>query len=186
MSPSCITTDGPVLEMQESTRETGAWAASVTRWLLGDWKALASLHIAEIEGDSRRAELATLAACAQIQIGNACLARQNLSLASRWGCSPQFMVRALLASAEANFARYHGLMGHHDKEAQLLASSAGAFGGDGSLAARARKALASDAGSPTKPPFSRASLPKEPCPATAFYESPSDSRKEASQQHVRS
>jgi len=51
------------------------------------------------------------------------------------------MVRALVASSEACMGRYHEASGRDDKATALLASSAGAFGGDGLLAARARKLL---------------------------------------------
>lgn len=131
--------------------DSGLWGRVRTQWMLGDWDSLAAIRVEQLEGDARRGELAALTACAQMQAGQKDLARRHLIAASRWGCSRQFMVRALLASAEANVASYHGLMGRGDEEFKHLSSSAGAFGGDGNLAARARQAMASVAGAGSHP-----------------------------------
>lgn len=123
----------------------GLWAKVHTQWMLGDWNSIASLDLRLIEHDPRRAELATLAACACWQSGDKQAARKLLAAASRWHCAPAFMVRALVASSEACLARYHQAAGRDEKAAGFLASSAGAFGGDGALAAAARQALQAEA-----------------------------------------
>jgi hypothetical protein len=142
-------TTGPVIEVCEEHRlasadldmDHGLWGRAKTQWLLGDWESLAALDLAQLEHDPRRAELATLSACAHLQRGEKQSARQCLAAASRWKCSPAFMVRALVASSEASLSRYHRMSGREDKATALLASSASAFGGDGALAARLEREL---------------------------------------------
>ncbi len=142
--------------------DSGLWGRARTQWMLGDWDSLASLELSHLEQAPHRAELAALAACAQLQKGDKQSARKSLAAVSRWNCTPAFMVRVLVAGSEASMARYHEICGRDEKSLQLLASSAGALGGDGRLAATARKALAappsqgqSDASTPrtgTPPP----------------------------------
>jgi hypothetical protein len=132
--------------------DAALWAEALTQWQLGDWASLASVQLGRLENAPQRAELAALAACAHMQTGNKHEARCFIATASRWGCRPDFMVRALVASAESNLASYHGQCGRAEKEMALLQSSAAAFGGDGSLAARARKALALATGQPKQSP----------------------------------
>ena len=122
--------------------DSGLWGRARTQWMLGDWDSLASLELSHLEQAPHRAELAALSACAQLQKGDKQSARKSLAAASRWNCTPAFMVRALVAGSEASMARYHEICGRDEKSLQLLASSAGALGGDGRLAATARKALA--------------------------------------------
>jgi hypothetical protein len=151
LSPADLVESAAVIEIHEQPSspasadaldfDSGLWGRARTQWMLGDWESLAAIRVEQLESDARRGELAALTACAQMQAGEKDLARRHLVAASRWGCSRQFMVRALLASSEANVARYHGRMGRAEEELQRLSSSAGAFGGDGDLAARARKAL---------------------------------------------
>ncbi len=138
--------------------ESDLWGRAKTQWLLGDWDSLAAYDISHLENDARRAELATLAACAQLQKGEKQSARKYLAAASRWKCAPAFMVRALVASSEACMARYHRLSGRGEKATALLASSAGAFGGDGRLAARTRLAL--EAAAEAEPDTSAAPPPE--------------------------
>jgi FkbM family methyltransferase len=122
--------------------DSGLWGRARTQWMLGDWDSLASLELSHLEQAPHRAELAALSGCAQLQKGDKQNARKSLAAASRWNCSPAFMVRVLVAGSEASMARYHEICGRDDKCLQFLASSAGALGGDGRLAATARKALA--------------------------------------------
>lgn len=142
-------TTGPVIEVREERTlaradldiDHGLWGRAKTQWLLGDWESLASLDLTHLEHDPQRAELAALSACAHLQKGDKQSARKSLAAASRWKCSPAFMVRALIASSEACMAHYHRISGREEKATALLASSAGAFGGDSTLAARTRLAL---------------------------------------------
>ena len=168
--PSDAVSPRQVLEVRESApapfalRETGHWGQACTQWQLGDWGGLAALDLSYLEHQDHRAELAALAACAHLQLGDKTEARRCLAAASRWKCHPQFLVRALAAGVEASMARYHALCGREDKEMRLLVASAGAFGGDASLAARARKAL-SVASATSKPNHERTNdplLPPEP------------------------
>jgi FkbM family methyltransferase len=140
---------------------SGLWGRARTQWMLGDWDSLASLELGQLEQAPHRAELAALSACAQLQKGDKQSARKSLAAASRWNCAPAFMVRALVAGSEASMARYHEICGRDEKSLQLLASSAGALGGDGVLAATARKALAI----PPSPGQSAASRPSPEIPS---------------------
>ena len=141
---------GPIIEVHEEHRlepakldmDHGLWGRARTQWMLGDWDSLAYLELGHLEQVPHRAELAALSACAQLQKGDKQSARKSLAAASRWNCAPAFMVRALVAGSEASMARYHEICGRDEKSLQLLSSSAGALGGDGRLAATARKALA--------------------------------------------
>jgi FkbM family methyltransferase len=135
--------------------DSGLWGRARTQWMLGDWDSLASLELSHLEQAPHRAELAALSACAQLQKGDKQSARQSLAAASRWHCAPAFIVRALVAGIEASMARHHEICGRDDKSLQLLASSAGALGGDGRLSATARKALSNR----QPPPQSVASAP---------------------------
>ena len=120
---------------------SGRWDRARTQWQLGDWDSLAVADAETLQEEPRRAELAALAACAHLQRGNKTDARRLLTAASRWHCPPEFLARALAAGIENNMARYHEVCGHTEKSQRLLASSAGAFGGDGRLAAQMRLAL---------------------------------------------
>jgi len=152
LSPAEIVDSKAIIEIQERPSpltsadpfdiNSGLWGRARTQWMLGDWDSLASLELSHLEQVPHRAELAALAACAQLQKGDKQSARKSLAAASRWNCAPAFMVRALVAGSEASMARYHEICGRDEKSLQLLASSAGALGGDGRLAATARKALA--------------------------------------------
>jgi FkbM family methyltransferase len=157
--------------------DSGLWGRARTQWMLGDWDSLASLELGHLEQAPHRAELAALSACAQLQKGDKQSARKSLAAASRWNCAPAFMVRALVAGSEASMARYHEICGRDEKSLQLLASSAGALGGDGRLAATARKALAA-------PPSQGQSDASRPSPemtshSVAADESPSLTLEEA-------
>jgi FkbM family methyltransferase len=123
------------------TANSGLWGKAVTQWQLGDWSGLSALDLDLLEHESARAQLAALAACAHLHLGDKTEARRCLAAATRWKCPPQFLVHALAAGVETSMARYHALCGREDKEIGLLRASAGAFGGDAALAARARKAL---------------------------------------------
>jgi len=123
------------------TASSGLWGRAVTQWQLGDWQGLAEMDLSTLDQDTARPQLAALAACAHLQLGDKTEARRCLAAANRWKCPPQFLVRALAAGVETSMARYHALCGREDKEMQFLSASAGAFGGDAALAARARKAL---------------------------------------------
>lgn len=114
--------------------DSGLWGQARTQWMLGDWDSLASLELNQLEQVPQRAELAALSACARLQKGNKQGGRRHLAAASRWKCSPVFILRALVASSEANIGRYHEICGRVDQCTRLLASSAGTFGGDGKLA----------------------------------------------------
>ena len=120
---------------------SGRWDRARTQWQLGDWDSLAVAEAEVLQDDPHRAELAALAACAHLQRGNKTDARRLLTAASRWHCPPDFLARALAAGIENNMARYHEVCGHTEKSQRLLAASAGAFGGDGRLAAQTRLAL---------------------------------------------
>lgn len=120
---------------------SGRWDRARTQWQLGDWDSLAVVEAEALQDDPERAELAALAACAHLQKGNKTEARRLLAAASRWQCPPEFLALALAASIENNIARYHEVCGHTEKSQRLLAASAGAFGGDGRLAAQTRLAL---------------------------------------------
>lgn len=120
---------------------SGRWDRARTQWQLGDWDSLAVADAETLQEEPRRAELAALAACAHLQRGNKTDARRLLTAASRWSCPPDFLARALAAGIESNMARYHEVCGHTEKSQRLLAASAGAFGGDGRLAAQMRLAL---------------------------------------------
>ena len=117
------------------------WDRARTQWQLGDWDSLAVAEAETLQEEPHRAELAALAACAHLQRGNKTDARRLLAAASRWHCPPEFLARALAAGIENNMARYHEVCGHTEKSQRLLAASAGAFGGDGRLAAQMRLAL---------------------------------------------
>jgi FkbM family methyltransferase len=140
---SQLSTVTPVIEAREETSlatvnldmDCDLWGRAKTQWLLADWDSLAAMDPATLANEPRRAELATLSACANLQMGKKNSARLCFAAASRWKCPPQFTVRALVASSEASMAKYHALCGH-EKAASLLASSVGAFGGDGALAAK--------------------------------------------------
>ena len=119
----------------------GRWDRARTQWQFGDWDSLAVLDPEILKEDPRRAELAALAACAHLQKGNKPEARRLLAVASRWNCPSDFLARALAAGIENNMARYHEVCGHTEKSQRLLAASAGAFGGDGRLAAQMRLEL---------------------------------------------
>jgi hypothetical protein len=137
---------GPVIELREEHSleaerfhmDNDLWERAKTQWMLGDWDGLAALELSTLENEPRRAELATLSACARLHKGEKQAARRSFAAASRWNCTPAFMVRALVASSEACVSRYHEISGRHEKATALLAASAGAFGGDGILAAKAR------------------------------------------------
>ena len=120
---------------------SGRWDRARTQWQLGDWDSLAVAEAETLQDDPHRAELAALAACAHLQKGNKTEARCLLAAASRWNCPPEFLARALVAGVENNLARYHEVCVHTEKSQRLLASSAGAFGGDGRLAAQMRLQL---------------------------------------------
>jgi hypothetical protein len=152
------------------TATSGLWGRAVTQWQLGDWQGLAEMDLSTLDQDTARAQLAALAACAHLQLGDKTEARRCLAAATRWKCPPQFLVRALAAGVETSMARYHALCGREDKEMQFLSASAGAFGGDAALAARARKALSAQLAGPT--PASAATheqlLPPEPTSLPEF------------------
>lgn len=120
---------------------SGRWDRARTQWQLGDWDSLAVADAEALQDDPHRAELAALAACAYLQKGNKTDARRLLTAASRWHCPPEFLAQVLAAGVENNLARYHEVCGHTEKSQRLLASSAGAFGGDGRLAAKMRLQL---------------------------------------------
>lgn len=152
LSPAEIVDSKAIIEIQERPSsiksadaldfDSGLWGRARTQWMLGDWHSLASLELSHLEQAPHRAELAALSACAQLQKGDKQSARKSLAAASRWNCAPAFIVRALVAGSEASMARYHEICGRDEKSLQLLASCAGALGGDGLLAATTRKALA--------------------------------------------
>jgi len=150
VSPVEVAEAGTIIELHEEHRlttedlsmDTGIWGRARVQWMLGDWDSLASLDPGYLEHLPRRAELAALSACALLQKGDGPAARKALAAASRWKCAPTFMVRALVAGTEASLARYQQLCGRERRAADLLASSAEAFGGDGRLSAAARQALA--------------------------------------------
>ncbi len=148
-------------------QEVGLWGRAVTQWQLGDWQGLAEIDLSTLDQDTARAQLAALAACAHLQLGDKTEARRCLAVANRWKCPPQFLVRALAAGVETSMARYHAFCGREDREMRFLRASAGAFGGDAALAARARKALSAQlAGpTPTSPTTHEQFLPPEPTSA---------------------
>ena len=138
--------EGPVFEVRESTSDyempvAGLWERARTQWQLGDWDSLAVSDPEALQADPRRAELAALAACAHLQKGNKSEARQMLAAASRWHCPSAFLIRTLAAGIENILARYHAHCGREEKSLRLLGASAGAFGGDGRLAAQTRLTL---------------------------------------------
>jgi FkbM family methyltransferase len=120
---------------------TGLWGRAVTQWQLGDWQGFTEMDLSTLEQETERAQLAALAACAHIQLGNKLESRRFLSAASRWGCPRHFFAQVLVAGVQASLARYHARCGHEEKMLRLTATSAGLFGGDGSLFAKARLAL---------------------------------------------
>lgn len=151
-------------------QEVGLWGRAVTQWQLGDWQGLAEIDLSTLDQDTARAQLAALAACAHLQLGDKTEARRCLAAANRWKCPPQFLVRALAAGVETTMARYHARCGREDKEMQFLSASAGAFGGDASLAARARKALSAQSANPapTNSITNEQLLPPEPTSASVL------------------
>jgi FkbM family methyltransferase len=145
------------------TANSGLWGRAVTQWQLGDWQGLAEMDLSTLDQDTSRAQLAALAACAHLQLGDKTEARRCLAAATRWKCPPQFLVCALAAGVETSMARYHALCGREDKEMRFLRASAGAFGGDAALAARARKALSAQlANSTLASPTHEQLLPPKP------------------------
>jgi FkbM family methyltransferase len=146
------------------TATSGLWGRAVTQWQLGDWQGLAEMDLSTLDQDTARAQLAALAACAHLQLGDKTEARRCLAAANRWKCPPQFLVRALAAGVETSMALYHALCGREDKEMRFLRASAGALGGDAALAARARKALSAQLAGPTpaSPTTHEQLLPPEP------------------------
>ncbi len=112
------------------------------QWQLGDWQKLALIELASIQNCSQRSLVALMAGCANLQIGDEVNARRYLSTASRWGCSPEIMLKALTAITETNLAHFYGVQGDHEKEQKYLLSSVAPFGGDALLACKARTAMA--------------------------------------------
>ncbi len=114
------------------------------QWQFGDWESLAQIEISAYANYTKKAEIALLAACAQIQLGNLSHGKALLLMAKEWGCDKKLMITLLVAGVYEQIAEYSQMRDWNSKAIECWGKSAEGLGGDQRLLATAKQRFLSE------------------------------------------
>jgi FkbM family methyltransferase len=109
------------------------------QWQFAEWERLCQLDLLHIEHHPDRAELALLAGCGALQLGEQEKAAVYLKAAREWDCDERLMFQLLLSGIHNSLGRYHVVKGNEEKADKMLQLGGVGLGGDGALITEIRR-----------------------------------------------
>jgi FkbM family methyltransferase len=134
----------PVYEVRERREITDRGIGQLLsqarmQWQFAEWERLCQIDLLHIEHHPDRGELALLAGCAALQLGEQERAKAYLKAAREWDCDERLMFQLLLSGIHNSLGRYHVVKGNEEKADKMLQIGGVGLGGDGALIAEIRR-----------------------------------------------